>query len=38
MKRKHTGYRNYFINLIFPAFVFGAITGVLTAVTVAAYK
>ena len=38
MKPKRHGHKDYFINLIFPAFVFGAITGVLTAVTVAGYK
>ena len=35
MKQKH---KNYLTNLLFPAFVFGSITGVLTAVTVLLYK
>lgn len=35
MKQKH---KNYLTNLLFPAFVFGSITGVLTAVVVLLYK
>ena len=31
-------YKNYFINLICPAFVFGSITGILTSVVVTLYK
>ncbi len=31
-------YKNYFINLICPAFVFGSITGILTAIIVTIYK
>ncbi len=31
-------FKGYFINLIFPAFIFGSITGVLTGVVVIAYK
>ena len=31
-------YKGYLINLLFPAFVFGSVTGVLTAVTVSFYK
>ena len=31
-------YKNYFINLICPAFVFGTVTGILTAIVVTLYK
>ena len=31
-------YKNYLINLIFPAFVFGSVTGVLTAFVILVYK
>lgn len=31
-------YKSYFINLIFPAFIFGSVTGVLTAVVITLYK
>ena len=34
---KHS-YKNYLINLIFPAFIFGSLTGVLTALVVTLYK
>lgn len=32
------GYFNYFVNLICPAFVFGSVTGVLTALVISLYK
>lgn len=35
---KFKNYFNYFINLICPAFVFGSITGVLTALVISLYK
>jgi len=38
MSKKFKSYRNYFINLICPAFVFGSITGVLTAFVITLYK
>lgn len=38
MNTKFKGYINYFINLICPAFVFGSITGVLTALVITLYK
>ena len=31
-------YKNYFINLIFPAVIFGSVTGILTAVVITLYK
>lgn len=31
-------YKSYFINLLFPAFIFGSVTGVLTALVVTVYK
>ena len=31
-------YKNYFLNLIFPAFIFGSITGILTSIVVTLYK
>lgn len=31
-------FKNYFVNLIFPAFIFGSVTGILTSVTVILYK
>ncbi len=31
-------YKNYFINLMFPAFIFGSITGIFTAIVVLLYK
>lgn len=34
--KKH--YKNYFINLMYPAFIFGSITGIFTAVIVLLYK
>ena len=33
--KKHT---NYFVNLIFPAVVFGSVTGILTALVITLYK
>lgn len=38
MGSKFKNYKNYFINLICPAFVFGSITGVLTALVITLYK
>lgn len=38
MSTKLNGYINYFINLICPAFIFGSVTGVLTALTIIVYK
>lgn len=38
MTKEKTRLKNYFINLIFPAFIFGSITGVLTALVVNLYK
>lgn len=38
MKKSFGGYAGYFINLFCPALLFGAITGVLTAVAVTLYK
>ena len=35
---KSNGYKNYFINLIFPAVIFGSITGVLTSLIINFYK
>lgn len=36
--KKIKQYKNFFVNLIFPAFIFGSITGILTAVLVTLYK
>ncbi|MBQ7385003.1 MAG: chloride channel protein [Ruminococcus sp.] len=38
MSAKFKNYINYFINLVCPAFVFGSITGVLTALVITSYK
>ena len=38
MSGNFKGYKNYFINLICPAFVFGSITGVFTALVITLYK
>lgn len=38
MSAKTKQYKNYFVNLIFPAFVFGSITGVITSAIVLVYK
>ena len=38
MGNKFKNYFSYFVNLICPAFVFGSITGVLTALVITAYK
>jgi len=38
MSAKFKNYINYFINLVCPAFVFGSITGVLTALVITIYK
>ncbi|MBQ2687618.1 MAG: chloride channel protein [Clostridia bacterium] len=38
MGKKLKNYKNYFINLICPAFIFGSITGVLTAIVIVLYK
>lgn len=38
MKHKISGYIQYFINLLCPALLYGAVTGVLTATVVALYK
>lgn len=38
MNLKLKAYMNYFVNLICPAFVFGSITGVLTALIITLYK
>lgn len=38
MGNKFKNYFNYFVNLICPAFIFGSITGVLTALVITAYK
>lgn len=38
MKNKLKQYKNYFINLIFPALIFGSITGILTSVIVTLFK
>lgn len=35
---KLKAYMNYFVNLIFPAFVFGCVTGILTALVITLYK
>ncbi len=36
--KKLAVYRNFFLNLIFPALIFGSITGVLTSIVVTLYK
>lgn len=36
--KKLSVYKNFFLNLIFPAFVFGSITGIFTSVIVTLYK
>ncbi len=36
--KKFAIYKNFFLNLIFPAFIFGSITGILTAIIVTLYK
>ena len=38
MKQKFKIYKNYFVNLIFPAFIFGSITGIITSVVVTLFK
>lgn len=38
MKNKLPLYKNYIMNLIFPAFVFGSITGILTSIFVTLFK
>ncbi|MBQ3588855.1 MAG: chloride channel protein, partial [Clostridia bacterium] len=38
MKAKFQIYKNYFVNLIFPALIFGSITGILTSVIVTLFK
>ncbi len=38
MKQKFNIYKNYFVNLIFPAFIFGSITGIITSVVVTLFK
>ncbi len=38
MKTKRSGYKDFFINLVFPAVVFGSVTGTITAVIVTVYK
>lgn len=38
MSTKFKNYYNYFVNLICPAFVFGSVTGVLTALVITLYK
>lgn len=38
MKAKLKRYKNFFINLIFPAFIFGSITGIFTAIIVTLFK
>ena len=38
MQRKISGYKNYFVNLIFPAVVFGGFSGILTGAAVVFYK
>lgn len=36
--KKFAVYKNYFMNLIFPALIFGSITGILTSVVITIYK
>jgi hypothetical protein len=36
--KKLAVYRNFFLNLIFPALIFGSITGILTSIVVTLYK
>ncbi len=38
MKNRLKQYKNYFVNLIFPALIFGSITGVLTSIVVTLFK
>ena len=38
MKAKLKRYKSFFINLIFPAFIFGSITGIFTAIIVTLFK
>ncbi|MBO5357094.1 MAG: chloride channel protein [Clostridia bacterium] len=36
--KKFSSYKNFFLNLIFPALIFGSITGILTSIIVTLYK
>lgn len=38
MKAKINGYKNYFVNLIFPTVLFGSVIGILTAIVIALFK